>query len=147
MGLSCSHGFWSGPYSMFGRWRCALAHAAGYPVGRVALENGYRADVPLLDYASFSAAQIEGVWSAPPADALLVLLVHSDCSGEIAPAEAAALADRLEGLLPNLADTVMAQGGATWDGMPKVDLYEQWTRHAIEALRKAAKRGESIDFH
>jgi hypothetical protein len=40
---------------------------------------------------------VDGTWNKPPKDPILILLCHSDCSGSIAPDDAALLADRLEG--------------------------------------------------
>jgi hypothetical protein len=81
---------------------------------------------------------VDGTWNKPPKDPILILLCHSDCSGSIAPDDAALLADRLEGLLPNL------HGGYEGD---YDDNFKALTETFIAGLRAAAAENESVDFH
>jgi hypothetical protein len=146
MGLICSHGFWNGPYTMFHRWRCELARVAGYGVAPWDFGDGVIADAPVLPYEQLTIEQHEGQWERTPDDPLLVLLAHSDCSGEIAPEQAAPLAARLEELLPQVRQIPMADAEEAYDGVPKIDWHPEWTQRAIDALRTAAARGESVRF-
>ena len=94
MTLRISHDAFDGLSSEFHDWRCAVAEMAGYTTeeddcGMVSVS---------LDWDTITDNNIRGVWAARPADPLLVLLVHSDMKGIIAPADALRLADRLNGL-------------------------------------------------
>jgi hypothetical protein len=73
-------------------------------------------------------------WDVMRPDPLIALLDHSDCEGEIAAADCAPLADRLEDLLPQV------PGGGVWN-WPKL------TRQFIDGLRRAAIHGEAVEFH
>lgn len=124
MGLRVSHGCWYGSYTAFKRWRDAISFAAGVQ--------------PVWD--RFDLRNYDGIWSTPPFDPLFVLLVHSDCGGVISAEHAGPLADRLESLLPSIADVandaqITSQGGRI-----------QVTRNFIQGLRAASKAGESIVF-
>lgn len=99
MGLDTSHDCWHGPYSAYGRWRNALAQAAGYGLVKT---GPYKIEVPDLPYERFTLANAAGDWGTVPEDPLLYLLVHSDCDGAIHPEQGRALATRLGELLPKL---------------------------------------------
>ena len=82
MGLDTTHDCWHGAYSAFMRWRQKIAEVAGFG--------------NLDDYAGFDGEK------EFPDHPLTPLLSHSDCDGEIAVSECAAMADALEALLPAL---------------------------------------------
>lgn len=120
MGLDTSHDCWHGAYSGFNRWRKKLAEVSGYG--------------DLGDYEGFGGGK---KW--PADDALAELLSHSDCDGILPAGRCAAMADRLESLLPAL--RVAGDGGG------HVGSYEYTTVQFITGLRKAAMAGEDVDFH
>lgn len=62
---------------------------------------------------------------------------HSDCDGKIDPDHCSLLADRLEGLLPNLHGN---GGGHLGD-------YKAKTEQFIKGLREAAEANEPLEFH
>ena len=121
MGLDTSHDCWHGAYSSFMAWRQAIAKAAGYP-GLLTMQ-GFGGNTP---------------WDAYVDNPLTVLLSHSDADGEIAAADCATLADRLERLLPLL--------GKEPDYHPAISMYNR-TVQFIAGLRDAASKGEAVDFH
>lgn len=135
MGLDTSHGCWHGAYSAFFRWRNELAKAAGYAFRK---EEFY--DVPAIDWSRFPPKCLEGDWTGveAPTDALLYLIVHSDCDGVIRPEQAVPLADRLEELLPKM---------PTGNGGGHIGDWRAKTQAFIDGLRAAAAAGESVDFH
>jgi hypothetical protein len=100
MGLSTSHDCWSGSYTAFGRFRKALAEAAG--LGSLDEYTGYKKD---------------GTKDFDPKDPLTVLLAHSDCDGEISWQDCKALADRLEELIPSLSERHAADAQQFADGL------------------------------
>ena len=104
MGLDTSHDCWHGSYGSFGAWRRSLAVAAGYGLRKV--ESGILAgcDQVDLDYESYEWCNYMGMWQEEPQDALLVLLIHSDCDGYLFPNQYGKLAMRLTQLLPKLTD-------------------------------------------
>jgi hypothetical protein len=141
MGLDTSHDCWHGAYSAFGRWRLAVAEAAGYMVVPVKWPDlGYETDSVMLEWHRYEEKNYKGEWDEMPADPLILLIVHSDCDGEIKPEHAGPLADRLEELLPKLTDEggghIAARGG-----------YAGATKKFIAGLREAAAAGETVDFH
>lgn len=137
MGLDTSHGAWHGAYGSFARWRNAVARAAGIPVE---VDRGNSFLYPdgveryVLDWSLFVEANYYGQWETPPDDPILILLVHSDCEGEIRPGHAGPLADRLEELLPQIVND------------PHRD-HQAHARQFIAGLRAAAAAGEPVDFH
>lgn len=114
MGLDTSHNCWHGAYSSFNRWRTKLCEVAGY--GRLDDREGFGGKVQ---------------W--PDDDALVILLAHSDCDGEIEWKDCEAIAVRLEQLMPAL----------------KVAGYDHAERaqQFIHGLRDAAIDKENVDFH
>lgn len=137
MGLDCSHGAWHGAYSSFSRWRNAVAEAAGY-----SLETGDHLTYPALDWGSLPHATLEGIWQETPEDPLLVLLAHSDCDGDIFPAQAGPLADRLEELLPEIAK----KHAADWDHITRDGGMVAVTQRFIDGLRLAQLVNEPLRF-
>ena len=99
MGLDTTHDCWHGPYGAFSRWRNAIAEAAGYEVGPTDHGTQY-----LLDWDQYEWCNFQGMWQEQPSDALLVLLVHSDCDGYLFPEHLSGVAQRLEEVLPKLSD-------------------------------------------
>lgn len=132
MGLDVSHNCWSGPYSAFNRWRDKLAEVAGYKF--VHSNDGFPHDVVDLQWDSYQTKNYYGDWDTEPDDALIYLIVHSDCEGVIHPEHAGPLADRLTKLLPYLSDT-------------HLNSYLALTRRFIRGLRLAAAAGQDVVFH
>ncbi len=120
MGLDTSHDCWHGPYSLFSRWREAIAKAVGIPLMQM---EGYQRD-----------RSISLSWNLFKDHPLVPLLNHSDCEGSIASADCTKIADALEAL-PLFPES--------WNA-------EDWrepTRRFIEGLRRAAAAGEDVEFH
>lgn len=135
MGLDTTHDCWHGPYSSFGRWRAAVAAAAGIATyeGRLGLSYWHESFNELRD----AQGGLYGDWVTPPEDPLMVLLCHSDCEGRIPHELAAGLADRLEGLLPGIVED------RSWP----TGYMRQHTLDFIAGLRAAATKGEDVEFH
>lgn len=116
MGLDTTHDCWHGSYGSFNRFRTALAAAAGLPA--------------LGTMAGFTQKGQPGrSWAEFEHDALVVLLNHEDCDGEIACQDCERLADRLDELLPLLPS--------------------EWRRATCEfsvGLRAAVAAGEDVKF-
>lgn len=162
MGLDTTHDCWHGAYSAFNRWRHGLAEAAGIPLDLMegyadfaddrglaaafewarARDGGPHCGSPygpvLARFVEMVAAVIPLAWEVLRPDPLHVLLDHSDCDGEIPAALCAPLADRLEELLPLVADN--AGGG-------HIPHWRDKTQAFIDGLRLAAARGEAVGFH
>ena len=121
MGLDTTHDCWHGPYSAFMRWREKLAEVAGYG--------------SLREYSGFG----EGATKQWPnnGDALILLLDHSDCDGELPADRCGEIADRLAELLP-------AMEKADRDGL---NWYASKTQAFIDGLRRAAEKRENVEFH
>jgi hypothetical protein len=158
MGLDCSHNAWHGAYSAFHHWRHKLAEVAGIPLDLMA--GFYRPPYPVaMDWARpreggplcgdpcgpFLHRWIEEIsaplplsWDLFEGDALVILLDHSDCDGEIAAHECGPLADRIEGLLDLLPDE---------DAGGHIGNWREKTRAFIDGLRLAAERNEPLGFH
>lgn len=129
MSLSISHGAYSGSYGTFGTWRNAVAKAAGYQLAAGADPELPELLTPVLDYAGLPPGAAEGDWETEPEDVLLVLLAHADDTGHIRPDHAAALANRLDALLPEPYDWL------------------ETTLRFILACRRAARLAEPLEFH
>lgn len=120
MGLDCSHDAWSGAYSAFARWREEITTAAEVaPV-----------------FSKYEMKNFSGEWDTLPPDMLFVLLVHSDCDGEIKPEHCEPIAKRLEELLPRL----------TGDRGGHIGNITEKTNQFISGLREAAKSNEPLEF-
>lgn len=146
MGLDTSHDCWHGAYSAFGRWRQAVAEAAGYAVWEVKHDKDSSMSYPtvMIEWHRYRPEiELWGEWAETPHDPLIVLIAHSDCDGVIHPAQAAPLADRLEELLPKIAEYEDRSGGhiEARGGMVKC------TEKFIAGLRAAVAAGEDVDFH
>ena len=121
MGLDVSHGCWTGAYSAFHHWRKKLCEVAGY--GNIDERVGFGGTIP---------------WPDCKDDALVLLLHHSDCDGELRWQDCNAIADGLSRLLPAL-----EKAG---DGGGHIHSYAGKTRQFIEGLRKAANAQEDVEF-
>lgn len=132
MGLDMTHDAWSGAYSAFNQFRTKIAEVSGY---REQWEGG-RFEVDDGEDTTESGIY-DGNWKKPPSDPILFLLLHSDCDGKIEPDHCRLLADRLEGLLPNLHG----------DGGGHLGDYRAKTERFIKGLREAAAAGEPLEFH
>lgn len=98
MGLSVSYGCYDGGYVHFTKWRNEVARAANYKV----VENDLHYPLPALKWHLFDDENYLGHWRTPPADPLLVLLVHADDEGVIEARYCLELANRLRELLPRI---------------------------------------------
>jgi hypothetical protein len=87
MGLDVSHDCWSGPYSSFMRFRCALARAAWGVDLFTAYNDETQFAVLLSDHAD---------------DPIMPLINHSDCDGILQCDNLLSLAERLDALAPKL---------------------------------------------
>jgi len=136
MSLDTTHDCWHGAYSRFSFWRNDIATAAGEPLaeGRI----GLLPEIAMDFDERFTEENYQGYWDEPPSDVLHVLLVHSDCDGVIQHQYTAALADRLEGLLPALGKY---DDNDDWRG------HYELTKRFISGLRAAAAAGEDVEFH
>lgn len=120
MGLDTSHGCWHGSYSAFNRWRTKIADLIG---------------IRLDDMRGFGG-HVE--WPSADTEPLVHLLNHSDCDGSIESQYCAAIADRLESLLPRL--PVEPDGG-------HIGYWRECTQAWIDGLRDADRHGEDVEFH
>lgn len=129
MGLDCSHDAWHGAYSSFGRWRNAVAVAGGYTLKPAETTYGPREFVD-IDWDAFEDRNLMGEWDRLPEDPLLLLIVHSDCDGELKPEACRWLALRMERLLPDITD----------------DYDRERAEQFIAGLRDAHANGEPLEF-
>ncbi|RFZ11204.1 hypothetical protein DSM43518_02044 [Mycobacterium marinum] len=143
MGLTTTHGCWSGAYSGFAEFREHVARAAKLPTTRG--ELGQCLDI---DWDSVSDRQIMGHWGRngptvkasgiydpPITDSVLYLLVHSDCEGKLRRGYLSALKDRLEELEPE------------YERITAHDPYLKGRlRQFIAGLGRAIKAGEHVEF-
>lgn len=152
MGLNCTHEAWDGAYSAFGRWRDQVARAAGYAVWPVIYDDmksqngsGFGRDTVMIDWGHISEENIMGEWVETPSDPLIVLIAHSDCEGFIYREQQIPLAERLEGLIPALAEFENEQPGmghiARWGGLAGC------AKRFAEGLRRAHSAREDLGFH
>lgn len=134
MGLDVSHGCWSGGYSSFNNWRRKLAALVGLPLD--IMEGYWEPRGPQEDtYGILEALPVP--WSLLAPDPLWVLLNHSDCDGTLAWQDCLALAERLEGLLPELPDG---------SGPRHIGDWKECTQDWATGLRLAHERKEDVEF-
>ena len=118
MGLDTTHNCYHGSYSSFGLWRKKISVVAGF--GELDLRVGFGGHLP---------------W--PEKDPIEILLTHSDCDGKILAKDCAILADRLEQLLPSIANL----------DLPGEIFSDSFiTKRFIHGLREAAQKGEDVEF-
>ncbi len=93
------YGF-SGSLQEFNQWRVYLAEIAGYELK----EDVPGFPTPVLDWERFTDEQCFGNWEYGkyPEDPLIMLLIHFDYCGFIAPNEARMIHKRLNDLLPKM---------------------------------------------
>lgn len=140
MGLDMTHDAWHGAYGAFNRYRNNIARAAGYDIERSEGPYGTQEHVA-IDWDAYTEANIDGDWGdVVPDDALLYLIVHSDCDGYLEPAACNRLADRLEELRPAIA-------AIPTEGFGHIGSYAQKTQQLIGGLRDAAANDERLEFH
>lgn len=159
MGLDTTHDCWHGAYTAFSRWRDKLAELAGYTFHPHGEPFKLRGDTGMdvmaigrvlvdLDWGGIESVighDLNGRWPSIPVrpdgtpDPLIVLLAHPDGEGEIQVDMLEPLADRLEELLPKLAD-LEPDGGHIGDWTEK-------TQKFIDGLRLAASLAEPVGFH
>lgn len=142
MGLDTTHDCWHGSYSAFGRFREALAQAAGIPLD---LCCGFCEDrgslgpdiltrsLPGLSYHDIlklceKSPSFPISWEVFTTDPLIYLLDHSDCEGHILHKHTLALAIRLEELVLS-------------------EPYAEYAKQFATGLRQAHKSGERVRFH
>ena len=131
MGLDTSHGAYHGAYSSFNRFRQAIARALG-------------GSYPPHDDASLEDEK--WYWgnghNAETHPGIHVLMNHSDCDGEIAPADCARIALELTAVL----DRLDAMGGGAGHIASRGGYGEVALRFII-GCESAARAGEPLDFH
>ena len=145
MGLDTTHNAWHGSYSRFSRWRNALAEAAGWALTNEGVSLGSGGDYTIPEdripdmppRGGYPNGVYLGDWpEGQPEDVLDVLMIHSDCEGDIPHRFTEPLAERLHGLLPKLA--------AVGDDR---DDWREVTTDFICGLMLANSRGEDVGFH
>ena len=153
MGLDTTHDCWHGAYSAFMRWRRAVARAAGIPLD---LMDGFH-ECPMPEAMKWAAPRDGGpeckspygpvlhswcertdaflpiAWESLRPDPIHILLMHSDCDGEIEAKDCGPIADSLERLKPLIVGGDYREGAST----------QSW----IDGLRRAAAAGENVEFH
>ena len=134
MGLDTSHDCWHGAYSSFDCWRTEICRAAGY--GGINKREGFGGKEPWPVPLFNSESDISGMAAAAATDPILVLLMHSDCDGIIPAAHCAAIADRLDAILPKVRNADAGRPSHVDD-----------TATFARGLRLAAERGEDVEFH
>ncbi len=77
-------------------------------------------------------------WDYYKDDPLSILLMHSDCDGEIDAKDCEPIADRLESLIPHLPDEPDTGHISDW---------KKTTQAFVDGLRAAAAANENVDFH
>lgn len=121
MGLDTTHDCWHGPYSQFNRWREHLhVLITNDPLGLDGWDAVCRGKAP-NPYEDQSVP-------------INVLMMHSDCDGEIAAEMCGPIADALEALLPKMPERGI------------YDIAHPATLRFIAGLRRAAAAGEAVEF-
>ena len=131
MGLDCSHDAFHGAYSSFNRFRQVVAKAIG---GSFPPHDGDRT----LDPDQWYWGRGYGEETHP---GLLLFFQHSDCDGELSPAECSLVANDLEALMPNIAAHGSGTGHIARDGG-----YGEVAKRFIAGCRDACEAGESLLF-
>jgi hypothetical protein len=140
MGLSVSHGAYSGPYGVFGRFREAIAGAANIPLP---IMDGFYDDALDLFNANdcrLSRAMVRCIplqWTTLAPDPIHALLNHSDCDGYIEHASLLPLAVRLEQLADLMRKT---------SGRHDVRDYVPYAEAFAAGCRRAHAAGEPLLF-
>jgi len=151
MGLDTTHGAWHGAYSAFNTWRTEIAKFAGYPP--LALMEGYyhKDDFALLEMAYPKGDEIVMYrfrtikqelpikWEALKPSALQILLLHSDCDGDISPENCKSIADALTELLEKIPDDLCLGG--------HIGNFHEKTQIFIDGCMDAYHANEKLVFH
>lgn len=151
MGLDTTHGAWHGAYSAFYRWRKEIANFAGYPP--LELMDGYYSedDFYLLerlfpnvdDTAMFKFRSIKKQfpikWDCLKSSPLNVLLLHSDCEGDISPEDCKGIADALIELMPLIPEDIDCGG--------HIGNLRKKTQTFIDGCLEAFNKNEKLEFH
>lgn len=150
MGLTISHGAWSGSYHAFHLWRAGLAEAADFPP-LIAMKGFWRRSSPeaqmllrglhTINADPMIARCLPLDWGPYDADPLTVLLRHDDDRGVLTVAQAKKLVPRLKKLLPKL-----PPDGAAREKEGRLTDARAATRRFIKALERAIKANERLEF-
>lgn len=150
MGLNTTHGCWDGSYSSFNMFREMVGKAAELPHSA----GPYETEVLDIDWQDVTDEQLAGEWhdtqpvaqpslsrlyDPPIADAVLYLLIHSDCDGRLRLEYLPALKVRLEEIAPEyerLAERMP----------PGYRHLRHKLRWFIKGLSAAIEAGEHVDF-
>lgn len=143
MGLTVSFDAYSGSCGSFNQWRNKVAVTLGYKLVAQPVPAWMPArEIADLPWETYSEANYLGHWTAPPEDALLYLLVHSDCDGTLQRAYIPQLYLRLEAahqLLLPLADSdplrLFGMGVANQ------------TKQFMDGINRALAAGADLEFH
>ena len=141
MGLDCSHDAFHGAYSAFNRFRQVVASAAGgsFPPHEEGFVEKYTREEGKLPNADWW--YVGDGMEAETHPGLRLFMMHSDCDGELSPAECVLVANDLESLLPKIDEHgggsrhIANQGG-----------YGAVARKFIAGCREAAAAGEVLEF-
>jgi hypothetical protein len=117
MGLDVSHNAYSASYGTFGRWREFIAKQIGIDLNQMEGFGGTN---------SWDNIQ----------DDLVFLLNHSDCDGEILPADAKGIAIRLKEILKNLPES----------SDENVQYFKKITEQFIKGCELASKKKQCLKF-
>ncbi len=136
MGLDTSHDCWHGSYTSFNRFRAAVAAEFNIPLEL--MEGFYgmpgRTDFSLPDDIA-KALPIK--WESLIPQPIHLLLHHSDCDGEIEAKDCVAIAEQLEAAAARLGGSGDIRGSDSKDAALQF----------AAGLRRAAERGEDVEFH
>ena len=125
MGLDTSHNAWQGPYSSFNRFRHWLAEKIG---------------INLKEYYGYGGNQNKKLSSIE--HKIMPLLNHSDCEGELTPAECKQIAEGIDEIL---------------NALSKKEIEDPENQYSFSHINKAKQfrdgcilahsLNESIEFH
>jgi len=138
--ITVSHGCFVGDALDFLNWRVLLARAAGHGVVPMQIEE-VTLLVPSVRDVDLDIDKVLGVWDQTPEDILAVLLGHCDDDGMIYPVHLIPLAERLDDLLP-----VLAEHSEHPTNSPAQLVEVQITKQFIAGLISADAANEAITF-
>lgn len=160
MGVTVSHGCYDrNGISLYKLWTDTIAEAAGrsFTWEQGAINRG-ETDAfrhcpifrwpglgPGLDWKTLPRKCTHGVWKIPPQDPLDYFLAMSiEMGGYLTPRRAALVADRLEGLLPEIARIDAARIGVRGAIYVGDGEHVNLTQDCINGLRAASAAGERV---
>lgn len=126
MGLDTSHNAWHGAYSSFNRFRYWLADKAG---------------INLDEYYGYGSLKAKKELSSIK-HKIMPLLNHSDCDGELTPAECKQIAEGIDEILNGLSKEEIEHPENTYP-FSNINKAKQFRDGCI----LAHSLNESIDFH